>query len=93
MTRLWLITYDISANDPQQKYTISSKIMANAYNAACLNAILKPFQLQELQRRLSSLMELTEDQVRYYSLCGKDKQHTVIDGAGWVSADPDYNIL
>jgi CRISPR-associated protein Cas2 len=54
---------------------------------------LETAQLQELQRRLGDLMEPTEDQVRYYSLCGKDKQHIVIDGAGRVSADPDYTIL
>ena len=54
---------------------------------------LETAQLLELQRRLGDLMEPVEDQVRYYNLCGKDKQNIVVDGAGRVSTDPDYTIL
>ena len=54
---------------------------------------LEAAQLQALQQRLSDLMNPAEDQVRYYNLCGKDKQLIVIDGAGQVSTDPDFTIL
>jgi CRISPR-associated protein Cas2 len=38
-------------------------------------------------------MDINEDQVRYYGLCGKDKPLTIIDGTGKLTTDPDYMIV
>jgi len=54
---------------------------------------LEVAQLQELQQRLADLLDPNADQVRYYPLCGKDKQKIIIDGAGRLTSDPDFMLL
>jgi CRISPR-associated protein Cas2 len=49
-------------------------------------------QLQELQDRIETLMDLKEDQVRYYPLCPKDVPKIIIDGIGFRTRDWDYFI-
>lgn len=89
----YVICFDVHDDKRLRKISNEMENFGTRVQRSVFECHLEAAQLQELQRRLSDLMEPAEDQVRYYSLCGKDKQHIVIDGTGRLSTDPDYNIL
>ena len=93
MTAFYVICFDV--HDDKRLRLISNEMenFGARVQRSVFECHLEVTQLQELQQRLSYLMEPSEDQVRYYHLCGKDKQQIVIDGAGRLSTDPDYTIL
>ena len=89
----YVICFDVHNDKRLRKISNEMENFGTRVQRSVFECHLETSQLQELQRRLSDLMEPAEDQVRYYSLCGKDKQHIVIDGVGRISTDPDYTIL
>ena len=93
MTAFYVICFDV--HDDKRLRLISNEMenFGVRVQRSVFECHLETVQLQELKQRLSDLMEPSEDQVRYYRLCGKDKQQIVIDGAGRLSTDPDYTIL
>lgn len=54
---------------------------------------LKESELRELQKRLAAVIDEDVDKVRYYSLCGKDRNAILIDGVGRVTVDADYLLV
>ncbi|MEI6069649.1 MAG: CRISPR-associated endonuclease Cas2 [Methylococcaceae bacterium] len=93
MTAFYVICFDIHDDKRLRQISNEMENFGSRVQRSVFECHLEAFQLQDLQRRLGSLMEPTEDQVRYYRLCGKDKQRIVIDGTGRVSTDPDFTIL
>ncbi|MGZ5028157.1 MAG: CRISPR-associated endonuclease Cas2 [Methylobacter sp.] len=93
MTTFYVICFDVSDNRRLRKISNEMENFGVRVQRSVFECHLESAQLHELQRRLGNLMEPAEDQVRYYSLCGKDRQRIVIDGAGHLTADPDYNLL
>lgn len=93
MTVFYVICFDVHDAKRLRKISNEMENFGVRVQRSVFECHLKTVQLQELQKRLDDLMEHGEDQVRYYSLCGKDKQHIVVDGIGRVSGDPDYNLL
>jgi CRISPR-associated protein Cas2 len=93
MTVFYVICFDVHDDKRLRQISNEMENFGTRVQRSVFECHLETAQLQELQSRLGDLMEPAEDQVRYYNLCGKDKQHIVIDGAGRVSADPDYTIL
>ncbi|MFA5925047.1 MAG: CRISPR-associated endonuclease Cas2 [Methylococcaceae bacterium] len=93
MTVFYVICFDVHDDKRLRKISNEMENFGARVQRSVFECHLEVAQLQELQQRLSDLMEPAEDQVRYYRLCGKDKQQIVIDGAGWLSTDPDYTIL
>ena len=93
MTAFYVICFDVHDNKRLRQISHEMENFGSRVQRSVFECHLEAVQLQELQQRMGNLMELTEDQVRYYRLCGKDKQHIIIDGVGQLSADPDYTIL
>ena len=93
MTAFYVICFDVHNDKRLRKISNEMENFGSRVQRSVFECHLEAAQLQTLQQRLGSLMEQTEDQVRYYRLCAKDKRHIVIDGAGRLSADPDYNML
>ncbi len=93
MTAFYVICFDVHDDKRLRQISNEMENFGSRVQRSVFECHLEAVQLQELQRRLGSLMEPTEDQVRYYRLCGKDKRHIVIDGVGRVSTDPDFTIL
>lgn len=93
MTMFYVICFDVRDTKRLRKISNEMENFGVRVQRSVFECHLETAQLQELQRRLGDLMNPAEDQVRYYNLCGKDKRHIVIDGAGRVSVDPDYNLL
>lgn len=93
MTTFYVICFDVGDGKRLRKISNEMENFGVRVQRSVFECHLENAQLRELQQRLEALMEPAEDQVRYYSLCGKDKQHIVIDGVGRVSVDPDYNLV
>ena len=93
MTDFYLICFDVHEARRLRKVAEQMENFGHRVQRSVFECHLQTEQLQELQRRLEAVLEPLEDQVRYYRLCGKDKQAIVIDGPGWVSSDPDYLLL
>ena len=93
MTDFYLICFDVHEARRLRKVAEQMENFGQRVQRSVFECHLQTEQLQELQRRLEAVLEPLEDQVRYYRLCGKDKQHIIIDGVGRLSADPDYTIL
>ena len=93
MTVFYVICFDVHDAKRLRKISNEMENFGTRVQRSVFECHLEASQLQELQRRLGDWMESAEDQVRYYRLCGKYKQYIVIDGAGLLSTDPDYNML
>jgi CRISPR-associated protein Cas2 len=93
MTDFYLICFDVHEARRLRKVAVQMENFGQRVQRSVFECHLQAEQLQELQQRLAAVLEPLEDQVRYYRLCGKDKQSIVIDGPGWVSSDPDYLLL
>ncbi len=93
MTAFYVICFDVRDAKRLRKIANQMENFGTRVQYSVFECHLENAQLQELQQRLSNLLEPTEDQVRYYHLCGKDKLNIVIDGKGQVSSDPDYMIF
>ncbi len=93
MSAFYVICFDV--HDPKRLRKIANQMknFAARVQRSVFECQLESDQLQELKQRLAVLLEPTEDQVRYYHLCGKDKQQIVIDGKGGVTPDPDFHLL
>lgn len=93
MSRFYVICFDV--HDPKRLRKISNEMenFGIRVQRSVFECHLDNEQLQELQQRLVGFMDMQADQVRYYSLCGKDKPLSIIDGAGQLTTDPDYMIV
>ena len=93
MTEFYLICFDV--RDAKRLRRISNELenFGKRVQRSVFECHLEAAQVHELQQRLADLLEPLEDQVRYYRLCGKDKQKIIIDGSGQLSSDPDFMIF
>ena len=93
MTEFYLICFDVREAKRLRRISNELENFGKRVQRSVFECHLEAAQVQELQQRLADLLEPLEDQVRYYRLCGKDKQKIIIDGAGQLSSDPDFMIL
>jgi len=93
MSAFYLICFDVRDDKRLRKISNEMENFGSRVQRSVFECHLEAGQLLDLQQRLENWLELTEDQVRYYRLCGKDKQQIVIDGTGRVSSDPDFHLL
>ncbi len=47
-------------------------------------------ELKALDEKLAGLLDPAEDQIRYYTLCSKDKSGILVDGDGEVTREHDF---
>ncbi len=93
MSGFYLICFDVRDDKRLRKVSNELENFGNRVQRSVFECHLEAGQLLDLQERLENLLEITEDQVRYYRLCGKDRERIVIDGAGRVTGDPDFHLL
>jgi CRISPR-associated protein Cas2 len=88
-----VVTYDIA--DDQRRAQVASELenFGERVQFSVFECHLTAGQVRELRQRLESLIVWQEDQVRYYSLCKKDRAGMVIDGPGSVTQDQDYFLV
>jgi CRISPR-associated protein Cas2 len=90
---LFVVAYDIA--DDQRRTRVASELenFGTRVQYSVFECHLMVAQVRELQQRLEALIVWGEDRVRYYPLCQKDKEHTIIDGPGGVTQDWDYFLV
>jgi len=88
-----VVTYDIV--DDQRRERVASELanFGERVQYSVFECHLTLAQVQELQQRLDLLIVQSEDRVRYYPLCHKDRERILIDGHGEVTQDWDYFLI
>jgi CRISPR-associated protein Cas2 len=88
-----VVTYDIV--DDRRRERVASELanFGERVQYSVFECHLTLAQVQELQQRLDLLLVQSEDRVRYYPLCQKDRERILIDGHGKVTQDWDYFLI
>lgn len=90
---MWLICFDVSGEKRLRRIAKALEGVGQRVQKSVFECHLDEIELGELQGRIDAIMDKTEDHVRYYPLCGKDRPEIKIDGKGSVTTDPDYHLL
>lgn len=89
----YVICYDISADRRRLRVADELENYGLRVQRSVFECHLREDEFAELKRVLAELIDATEDHVRYYRLCPKDKPGIVVDGQGRVSVDADYHVV
>ncbi|MEI6069648.1 MAG: CRISPR-associated endonuclease Cas2 [Methylococcaceae bacterium] len=89
MTRLWLITYDISADDQRQKVHNILKDYGKRVQYSVFECHLSDRQLSVLRARLLDEID-SDDSLRWYPLCDWCCELVFFQGLGLPSEDEDF---
>lgn len=93
MSAFYLICFDVRDAKRLRKVANEMENFGCRVQRSVFECHLQTQQLQTLQQRLADLLEPSEDQVRYYPLCGKDLSRVLIDGPGQLIRDADYLLF
>ncbi len=90
MKEFYVICFDV--RDERRLARISNTLenFGTRVQRSLFECYLEEYELRRLKEKLAALGDFTEDQVRYYSICPKDKARMLIDGKGEVTRDPDF---
>ncbi|MGH8477116.1 MAG: CRISPR-associated endonuclease Cas2 [Methylococcales bacterium] len=93
MSAFYVVCYDI--RDPRRLRRVANEMenFGLRVQKSVFECHLEDKDLQKLKQQIARWIEVGEDQVRFYPLCGKDKPRILLDGPGEVSRDPDYHLL
>ncbi len=88
-----VVCYDIA--DDRRRLQVSHELenFGERVQYSVFECHLDEGELARLQRRLAKRIDVKEDRLRYYVLCGKDHQAVLLDGQGQISQDPDYHMI
>lgn len=92
MNRFIMVCFDVSDDRRLRQVANELENFGQRVQRSVFECWLQEKQLFELKRRLSSILDESEDQVRYYPLCSSDVKVMLIDGPGKVTPDIDYTI-
>lgn len=90
MNQLYVICYDIADKKRLRKVAIQMENFGQRIQYSVFECYLSSVKLKQLEQRLEKIINLTEDHVRYYSICNKDKNKILLDGIGSITADNNY---
>ena len=92
MSNLYIVCFDVC--EPKRLRKIANELENFGRRVQCsvFECHLQPEQLKQLQQRLVSYMDASEDHIRFYPLCGKDTQRVLIDGVGSLTANPAFYL-
>ncbi len=88
-----LICFDVCDNRRLRRVAKALEGVGQRVQRSVFECHLDQAELNELQRTLAGIVDASEDHVRYYPMCAKDRPAIKIDGPGKVTEDPDYHLL
>lgn len=90
--QLVLVCFDV--RDDRRLRQVAKTLKGNGVRVqySIFECHLNPQQLARLKSRIAKIVHPT-DSVRYYPLCGKDRDKVVVDGRGSVTVSLDYHIV
>ena len=88
-----VVTYDIT--DDRRRFRVSDELLnfGARVNYSVFECHLEAASLALLEKRLSELIEPTEDNVRYYVLCDACVKKVEVQGKGEVTQDTGYVVV
>ncbi len=90
MTRFYMICFDIGDERRLIKVSDAAENYGTRVQRSVFECWLDDQGLSRLKNTMKELINAEEDQVRYYSLCPKDREKVLIDGPGELVPDQDY---
>ncbi len=80
--KLWVITYDIANTKRWRQVFRLMKSYGQSVQYSVFECWLSASQLKTLQARLALMMDMQEDRVHCYPLCGQCESRTITLGQG-----------
>lgn len=93
MNQLTIICFDVCDKKRLRQVAIQLENVGQRIQYSVFECYLNNKKLNTLKKRLATIINPKEDNIRYYSICNKDKQKIIIDGAGSLTQDNDYYLL
>ena len=91
MSRFYVICFDVADAKRLRKVSIEMENFGQRVQYSVFECFLDESELSELKQRLEQLIMPSEDHIRYYGICGKDKPKVLLDGAT-ISRNSDYHL-
>ena len=93
MSVFYVVCYDIRDAKRLRRVANEMENFGIRVQKSIFECHLDDNDLKKLKRQIGRWLEISEDQVRFYPLCAKDKPGILLDGPGQVSSDPDYHLV
>jgi len=90
---LWLICYDMTDNRRRYRIDRILKGYGRRVQKSVFECHLERPRRRELERRLIQVVDASEDNIRFYPLCGNDLVRVKVQGAGDPPDDWEYLIV
>ena len=75
-----LVSYDITDDRRRNRLVKVLKDYGSRVQYSVFELQVKPLQLGELQERIESIININEDNVRYYTLCASCIKKVIVQG-------------
>jgi CRISPR-associated protein Cas2 len=89
----YIITYDIPCDKRRRKVAKLLEGYGQRVQYSVFECVLNSSKYQELQRRLTKRVNLTEDSVRFYPLSSHTKQDVEAWGGQGITEAPSSTII
>ena len=88
-----MICFDVADEKRLRQVAIQLENVGQRVQCSVFECFLETSDLKRLRENLDGIIEPSEDHIRYYSICDKDKPKVLIDGIGAISRNDDYHLL
>lgn len=89
----YLVSYDIPDDKRRTKLAKTLKDFGDRVQYSVFECILDNRLLESMKKKITGLIDESEDSVRIYDLCAGCEKNIVIIGQGVVSKEEDVYIL
>ena len=89
----YVISYDIPDNQRRNQLAKVLKGFGNRVQYSVFEAHLNKRQYEELKRSVTDVIDLSEDSVRYYALCGACEGRIEVPAVGEVTSEPKTIVV
>lgn len=93
MTAFFVICFDVRDKRRLRRVSNEMENFGMRVQRSVFECHLNDHDLNALKARLSKLIDDSEDHVRYYTLCPKDRPQILVEGDDGVTVDYDYHLL
>ncbi len=88
-----VVSYDIKSDRRRNKVCKAMKDYGEHIQYSVFECLLKPKDLDRMAKRVQSLIDEAEDNVRIYVLCAACRDRARVIGQGQVIEDPDVLVV
>lgn len=88
-----MICFDVADEKRLRQVAIQLENVGLRVQCSVFECFLDIGDLETLKENLGAIIEPSEDHIRYYKLCDKDKPKVLIDGVGDISRNDDFHLL